>query len=404
MDQQDTGKTGGRDTGLMGVKGLRKEKRETNSRNHQWRGGCVNDSRGPDEAAFTPLGVQHELCSMMLSDHFSIDHEKCGTFRESCLLYFKVQFQSNTSEISSVILLGFTNIGSFRWILFTLLLVIYFGTICGNLLIIILVSTSQNLHSPMYFFLTHLSISDIMLITDIAPYALYGLLVEVGIMCFRCCFAQYFFFGVPLCFECLLLAVMSFDRYLAICNPLRYMSIMTMVFCRNVACVSWILSLIAVWLEIMTLSKLDFCGPNVIDHFLCDMSPLLQLSCSDTSMVELEITLLCIPVLILPFFFIISTYICIISSILRIKSVTRRQKAFSTCSSHLTVVSIFYGTLSSTYVLPARGETMQLSKALSLLYTVGTPLLNPIIYSLRNKDIKQAFTKFIKKLSLSTAD
>ncbi|XP_072006453.1 olfactory receptor 11L1-like [Engystomops pustulosus] len=301
--------------------------------------------------------------------------------------------ESNTSEISSVILLGFSNIGSFRWILFTLLLLIYYGTICGNLLIIVLVSTSRNLHSPMYFFLSHLSISDIMLITDIVPNALYCLLEEVGIMCFRCCLAQYYFLAVALCFECLLLAVMSLDRYLAICSPLRYTSIMKMAFCRYVAFMSWSLSVLIGWVVVISIYLLDFCGPNVIDHFFCDLSPLLQLSCSDTSMVQQEATLLTVPVAFFPFIFITYTYICIISSILRIRSLTQRQKAFSTCSSHLTVVSIFYGTLSSTYVLPTNGQIVKVSKALSLLYTVGSPLINPIIYSLRNKDIKQALKK-----------
>ncbi|KAG8573901.1 hypothetical protein GDO81_008924, partial [Engystomops pustulosus] len=308
--------------------------------------------------------------------------------------------ESNTSEISSVILLGFSNIGSFRWILFIHFLVIYCGTICGNLLIIVLVSTSQNLHSPMYFFISHLSTCDIMLTTDIVPNALYCLLEEVGIMCFTCCLAQHYFFSVALCFECLLLAVMSLDRYLAICSPLRYTSIMKMEFCRYLVFMSWSLSLLLVWVLTVSIYLLDFCRPNVIDHFFCDLSPLLHLSCSDTSIVQQEATLLTVPLVFLPFIFITYTYICIISSILRIRSLTQRQKAFSTCSSHLTVVSIFYGTLSSTYVLPTNGQIVKVSKSLSLLYTVGTPLLNPIIYSLRNKDIKQAFTKIIDKLFL----
>ncbi|XP_072006454.1 olfactory receptor 11L1-like [Engystomops pustulosus] len=310
----------------------------------------------------------------------------------------KVKAPSNTSGIVSVILLGFPNIGSFRWILFTLLLVIYCVTICGNLLIIALVSISQNLHSPMYFFLSCLSICDIMWITDIVPNALYCLQVEVGIMCFRCCFVQYYFFAATLCVECLLLAVMSFDRYLAICSPLRYTSIMKMVMCRCMALISWSLSFFVIWLLTLSIYLLDFCGPYVINHFFCDFSPLLQMSCSDTSMIQLEVTLLSVPVVFLPFIFIISTYVCILSSIFQIRALTQRQKAFSTCSSHQTVVSVFYGTIISTYLVPSNGETMKASKILSLLYTVGTPLLNPIIYSLRNKDIKLAIIKCIQKL------
>ncbi|XP_075131737.1 olfactory receptor 5P52-like [Leptodactylus fuscus] len=333
-----------------------------------------------------------------ISTKLQINTNNIGVFF-AFLDYFEVELKNNTSTITSVIILGFSDIGRFRSIFFTLLLLVYCVTICGNFTIITLVSTSKNLHTPMYYFLTHLSISDIMLITDIVPNALYCLLVEVGVMCFRCCVAQYHFLAVALCLECLLLAIMSFDRYLAICSPLHYTSIMKMSFCQNMAFFSWILSFLIIWVETVTIHMLDFCGPNIIHHYFCDFSPIIQLSCSDTSIVELEITLFCIPVIILPFIFITSTYICIISSILRIQSHTRRQKAFSTCSSHLTVVSIFYGTLSCTYLLPTKGQTLKLSKVLSLLYTVGTPLLNPIIYSLRNKDIKQAFTKLIHKSS-----
>ncbi|XP_056425546.1 olfactory receptor 2D2-like [Hyla sarda] len=294
-------------------------------------------------------------------------------------------------------LLGFQSSKYSNIVLFCLLLFVYCGTICGNLLIITLVSTCKNLHTPMYFFISHLSISDILLTTDIVPNMLRILLNHGGTMTFISCLTQFYFFLVSEGFECLLLTVMSYDRYVAICNPLRYSSIITSGRCVVLAAICWVLGLSIALIYTITVSMLKFCGPNIIDHLYCDLVPLVELACSSTYALELEVYVMCFLVLVIPITIIIISYGNIIVTILRFQSNISRQKAFSTCSSHLIVVSIFYITLLSVYLFPKEGKSMNLSKVISLLYTVFTPLINPIIYSLRNKDIKKSLQEIVKK-------
>ncbi|XP_056425615.1 olfactory receptor 1496-like [Hyla sarda] len=298
--------------------------------------------------------------------------------------------ENNRTEVTEFLLLGFQIRKDKRIFLYCLLLVIYCLTICGNLLIITLVSTSKNLHTPMYFFISQLSISDILVSTDIVPNLLHILLNNGGTMTFIGCMTQLYFFSTSEGFECFLLAVMSYDRYVAICNPLRYSSIMTSGHCVILTVISWVFAFSGTLIYSITIAKLRFCGPNVIDNLFCDLVPLLELSCSDTFIVHLELYIISIPDVFIPTTIIVISYTYIVSAILRISSNTGRQKAFSTCSSHLIVVSIFYGTLFSVYIVPMKGQTLTMSKILSLLYTVFTPLVNPLIYSLRNKDIKKA--------------
>ncbi|PIO30038.1 hypothetical protein AB205_0132050, partial [Aquarana catesbeiana] len=224
---------------------------------------------------------------------------------------------THKGNVTTFFFLEFTNMAIYNLLLFTLVLIIYIVTICGNCLIIVLIYYSKTLHSPMYFFLSQLSISDIMLTTDIAPN---------------------------------MLNIVLHER--------------------------------------TSISYVEFCGPNVIDYLFCDFNPLVELSCSDASTVQMEITLLCIPVLILPFLVIVVSYIYIVLTILKISSFSGRLKSFSTCSSHLTVVFLFYGTLIAAYLIPKEGQSQTISKIMSLLYTVFTPFVNPLIYSLRNKEIK----------------
>ncbi|XP_075715795.1 olfactory receptor 5G3-like [Rhinoderma darwinii] len=307
-----------------------------------------------------------------------------------CAPYGTIHQENNLTAATEFFLMGFQCSQNLRFLLFCLLLVIFLLTICGNLLIITLVSISKNLHNPMYFFITHLSISDILLPTDIVPEMLHILLNNGGSITFIGCMTQFFVFSVSEGFECLLLTVMSYDRYVAICNPLRYTSIMTNECCIKLAATCWFFSFFFTLIETITTSMMTFCGPNIIDHFYCDILYLLDIACSDTSILQLEVTALGTPMVGIPTIIIIVSYVYIIITILRISSRTGRQKAFSTCSSHLIVVSIFYGTLFSVYVLPTRGQTSTISKILSLLYTVFTPLVNPMIYSLRNEDIWKA--------------
>ncbi|XP_075200178.1 olfactory receptor 1500-like [Anomaloglossus baeobatrachus] len=322
-------------------------------------------------------------------------------------MYFNIRnskvLEKNLTAVIEIFLLGFQVSHDLRIFLFCLLLVLYFGTLCGNLLIIMLVITSKNLHTPMYLFISQLSISDILVITDIVPKMLYVLLNNGGTITFISCITQFYFLGASETVECFLLAVMSYDRYVAICNPLHYNVIMKNGFCVILTLICWVLGFSIVLIYMITTAKLSFCGPNVIDHIFCDIVPLLELSCSDAYIVHLEVYFLSIPIVFIPITIIVGSYINIVVSVLKIPSSIGRHKAFSTCSSHLTVVSIFFWTIFSIYVVPTNGQSSTISKILSLLYTVFTPFVNPIIYSLRNYDFIKAIQKSCYK-NLSCSD
>ncbi|XP_073511037.1 olfactory receptor-like protein I9 [Phyllobates terribilis] len=304
---------------------------------------------------------------------------------------------NNQTDVIEFVLLGFHGIPNQRNLLFCLLFVVFLVTVCGNLLIIALVSTSENLHTPMYFFISQLSISDILLPTDIVPNMLHIILNNGGTITFINCMAQLYFFCIAEACQCLLLTVMSYDRYVAICNPLHYTSIMTYAHCVRFVLSSWFLSFFTAFIDTLAASRLKFCGPNIIDHLFCDLVPLQDIACSDTFPLKIQLYLLGIPFVIIPSLIIVISYGKIISAILQIPSNFSRQKAFSTCSSHLAVVSIFYWTIFGVYGVPKHYQTLGVNKITSLLYTVITPLMNPIIYSFRNKDIKTALQKSIQK-------
>ncbi|XP_075128450.1 olfactory receptor 1M1-like [Leptodactylus fuscus] len=309
----------------------------------------------------------------------------------------QISDKNNRTVVTEFFLLGFQVRQGLRMFLFCLLLVVYWGTICGNLLIITLVSTSKILHTPMYFFISQLSINDNLLTSDIVPNLLYILLNNGAAITFNNCIFQLYAFGASETLECLLLTVMSYDRYVAICNPLHYSFIMTSGHYTLLTIISWVFGLFIILIYITTTAKLDFCGPNIIDHLFCDIVPLLELACSDTLVLHLEIYLLSIPIIVIPTIIIVVSYTSIVRAVLRIPSSTGRQKAFSICSSHLIVVSIFFGTIFSVYIVPTKGQTITMSKILSMLYTVFTPLANPIIYSLKNKDIRKAIKEIANK-------
>ncbi|KAM4749372.1 olfactory receptor 5P66-like [Rhinophrynus dorsalis] len=303
----------------------------------------------------------------------------------------------NQSTITEICLLGFQGLHGWRILLFLAILVLYVVTIAGNLLIIVLVSATRHLQSPMYFFLSHLSMSDILVTSTISPNMLDVTLKEGAIISFVGCFSQFSMLCVSSSTECLLLTVMSYDRYLAICKPLHYTTIMNFTFCHHLVLCSWIVGFFITLIVINLLNSLHFCGPNIIDHFFCDYDPLLQLACSDTKIVQILFALIAGPVMMTETVFIISTYCSIFFTILRMSSSTGRQKAFSTCSSHLAVVCTYYGTFMAIYVAPSGGHLFNMNKILSLLYTVVTPLLNPIIYSLKNQEIRKAFKIYFHK-------
>uniref|UniRef100_A0A8C5M8X4 Olfactory receptor n=1 Tax=Leptobrachium leishanense TaxID=445787 RepID=A0A8C5M8X4_9ANUR len=312
------------------------------------------------------------------------------------IFYFRLQELQiiNQTFVTEFVLLGFHNLKGFKHIFFFFNLVVYIMTICGNLLIIWLVASNRSLQSPMYFFLTQLSLSDLLLTTDIVPKALNIIWNEGGRISFSGCIAQFYFFATSIVSECFLLSIMACDRYLAICNPLRYSSMMNFMLCMKMVIISWLLSFCIELIVIISLAQLKFCGSKHIDHFFCDISPILDLSCSDVYPLQLEIIILGVPFSFTPLIIIIVSYMYIVLAVLRISTTSERQKVFSTCSSHLIVVSLFYGTLIGTYLLPTKGQSLIVSRAVSLLYTVVIPMVNPIIYSLRNNDIKDGIKKY----------
>uniref|UniRef100_G3TSG5 G-protein coupled receptors family 1 profile domain-containing protein n=1 Tax=Loxodonta africana TaxID=9785 RepID=G3TSG5_LOXAF len=271
--------------------------------------------------------------------------------------------------------------------LFPLFLSLYVVTLCGNLLLILAVQKSPHLHTPMYFFLCHLSCVDVGYTSSIAPQLLREVVAGGVTISFTACVVQLYAVGALLTAECFLLAVMSYDCYLAICWPLRYTVLMDSRTCVELTVGSWIGRFLFVGAVLILLAMLTFCGPHIIDDFFCDFFPLVKLSCTDTTVVErvafvssfLSLSLL--------------SYDCILSSILKISSSTGRYRAFSTCFSHLVVLFLFYGTMAVVYKTPASGKTLNLNKILSLLYTVLTPPLNPLVYSLRNKGIQITLKK-----------
>ncbi|KAM3923044.1 olfactory receptor 11L1-like [Leptodactylus fuscus] len=301
----------------------------------------------------------------------------------------------NQTRVTEFSLLGFGNLHSVNIVLFILFLVIFLFTVTGNLLIIILVSTNVHLQSPMYYFLCHLSFNDLVTSTNIVPNMLGAILLGGIIISYFECIIQFYFFSGTMVTECYLLSVMSYDRYLAICNPLRYSSIMDFKLQICLSVWPWLVGLTVNLIGVFPISNYNFCHDNIIDHFYCDLFPLQKLSCSDTSVIELEAFLFSMPLFILPCGLIIVTYVYIFHTILKIPSTTGKQKTFSTCSSHLIVVGTFYGTLIAKYMIPSKEQSMLINKIISLLHTVFTPLFNPIIYSLRNQDIKRTLKKLL---------
>ncbi|XP_067404002.1 olfactory receptor 6N1-like [Emydura macquarii macquarii] len=302
----------------------------------------------------------------------------------------------NQTVVTEFILLGFGDLPDLQILLFLVFLVIYITTMAANTLIVVLVVTDRHLHTPMYFLLGNLSCLETCYISTILPRLLASLLTGDRTISFSGCFTQLYVFGFLAATECYLLATMSYDRYLAICKPLHYSTLMNPRFCLQLAAGSWLNGCLAPAIFDLFLSQLIFCGPNEIDNFYCDTIPLMELSCSDTHGIILVDFILASVFTLPPFLLTLTSYVCIITTILRIPSTTGRQKAFSTCSSHLIVVTVFYGTIMVVYLLPKHDTLRELNKVLSLCYTVLTPLINPLIYSLRNREVKAALSKAIR--------
>ncbi|XP_006034185.1 olfactory receptor 6F1-like [Alligator sinensis] len=304
--------------------------------------------------------------------------------------------RGNQTIIAEFILLGFGNLPILHIPLFLLFLLIYIVTMAGALLIIVLVVADHHLHTPMYFFLGNLSFLETCYSSAILPKMLSGLLTNNKTISFLGCLLQFYTFVCLACTECILLSVMSYDRYLAVCNPLHYAAVMNLRVCAKLASGSWITGYLVFTIIVSLMSTLTFCGPNEIDHFFCDLTPLLQLSCMDTHWIRVAIFAFSSLGSLPPFLLTVASYACIIATILRIPSTTGRQKAFSTCSSHLTVVTVFFGTIIAVYLTSTVDTWRALNKVLSVFYTVLTPMINPLIYSLRHREVKEALGRALK--------
>ncbi|XP_069072251.1 olfactory receptor 6F1-like [Pleurodeles waltl] len=299
----------------------------------------------------------------------------------------------NITSGNEFLLLGLHVIPELKPLLFLLFVTIYVLTVIGNSLIVVTVSVSERLHSPMFFFLGNFSFLEVCYSTSTAPIMLSGLMADSSSISFAGCLMQFYFFISLLSSECFLLTVMAYDRYTAICFPLHYSTLMDRAICVKLLAGAWVGGFTPPFVTVILLQRLRFSGEKVIDHFFCDFAPLLKTVCSETSYIEVYVFIMSFLVLSIPFLLIILSYVYIMSAILRIPSATGKHKAFSTCSSHLAVVSTYFGPLIAIYSTPKTESSINVRKALSLLYSVATPLLNPIIYTLRNKEIRETWMK-----------
>ncbi|XP_044132995.1 olfactory receptor 2G3-like [Bufo gargarizans] len=305
-----------------------------------------------------------------------------------------------TTTVDEFILLGFTNKQDMQILLFFVFLLCYIISLIGNIVIICISSINPRLHTPMYFFLRNLSFLDIWYTSSIIPEILKNFLSVKKTISFVACFTQMFIHLSLGGAECYLLLAMAYDRYVAICSPLHYTTIMHPILCIKMAVLSWGGGLTNSIFQIVFTLQLPFCGPNVINHFICEEPILLELACRDTSLNKTLIFICALVVAVLPFFLIIVTYFYIISSILKISTSKGRRKAFSTCASHVIVVTLFFGTIFSMYLRPGSTHVANQDKMATLFYSVITPMLNPLIYTLRNKDVKKSLKEITRNKSM----
>ncbi|XP_069098492.1 olfactory receptor 5V1-like [Pleurodeles waltl] len=305
---------------------------------------------------------------------------------------------ANETSYTDFILLGFSNLIQFHTLLFTVLFGIYSMTLVGNIAIILVTCLNPHLHKPMYFFLGNLSFLDICYTSSTVPKMLETLLFEEMTISYSGCVGQLYLFFSFVGIECVLLAVMSYDRFVAICNPLLYNIVMKSSVCLELATFSWVSGFMNSALHTALVFRLPFCFSNKINYFFCDIPPLLSIACGDTSLNKLMLLVIGVFIAWTPCLCIIVSYIFIITSILKMRSVNGRRKAFSTCASHITVVVLFYGSCIFNYLQTFSSNTLDKNHLLSALYSFVTPMLNPIIYTLKNQEVTQALKKtFLSK-------
>ncbi|XP_042531629.1 olfactory receptor 8K3-like [Dipodomys spectabilis] len=304
----------------------------------------------------------------------------------------------NLSVVKEFILMGITARPELQTPLFLMFLIIYLSSMLGNAGMIVLTTVDSRLQTPMYFFLRHLAFTDLGYSTAVGPKMLVNFVVEQNIISYSLCATQLSFFLVFIISELFILSAMSYDRYVAICKPLLYTVIMSQRVCWVLVAIPYLYCTFVSLLVTIKIFTLSFCGYNVISHFYCDSLPLLTLICSDTHEIELIILILAAFNLLSSLLVVLVSYLLILAAILKMKSAEGRRKAFSTCGSHLTVVVVFYGTLIFMYVQPKSSHSFDTDKLASVFYTMIIPMLNPLIYSLRNKDVKYALQRIWKKI------
>ncbi|KAK9410353.1 olfactory receptor [Crotalus adamanteus] len=306
--------------------------------------------------------------------------------------------KGNQTVITEFILMGFTDNPKIQCTLFIIFFLVYLVTVIGNLGMILLICVEPQLHNPMYFFLGNLSFADLCNSSAIAPKMLIDLYAETKRISYNGCIIQLLVFALFANVECLLLALMAYDRYVAICNPLLYSIIMSKRTCHELVTLVYFIGAVNAMINTSCTFRLSFCRSNIIDHFFCDEPPLLILSCSDTYISEIVIFAFVGCIEGSSIGMILVSYAYILGTVLRMHSAEGRYKAFSTCASHLTAVGIFHGTILFMYFRPSSSYSMDQDKWASMFYTVVIPMLNPLIYSLRNKEVKNAVSKSLGRI------
>ncbi|KAB0347196.1 hypothetical protein FD754_012053 [Muntiacus muntjak] len=309
--------------------------------------------------------------------------------------------KGNYSAVAEFILLGLTDNPELQATLFGVFLVIYLASVLGNLGLIVLIQVSPQLHTPMYFFLSHLAFIDFSFTSSVTPNTLVNFLCEVKSITFYACAVQVCCFITFVVCEQYLLSIMAYDRYVAICNPLLYAILMPKNLCDRIIAGTYVYGFVVGLAQTVATFLLSFCGSNRVNHFYCDDVPLVALACSDTQVKELMLLIIAGFNTLCSLLIVIISYIFILFAILRIRSAEGRQKAFSTCVSHLTSITIFYATIIFMYLLPNSSHSLNTDKFASVFYVVVIPMLNPLIYSLRNQEVKNALKRIIEKLHLA---
>ncbi|XP_008267826.1 olfactory receptor 11H4-like [Oryctolagus cuniculus] len=303
--------------------------------------------------------------------------------------------KSETGTVTQFVLLGFPGCKEMQIFLFSLFFGVYIFTTMGNGAIVCAVMLDKRLHTPMYVLLGNFAFLEIWYVTSTVPRMLVNFLSEAKTISFVGCFLQFYFFTSLGTTETYFLCIMAYDRYLAICRPLHYPVIMTPRLCCILMSTCWVFGFLSYLGSTVQLSQLPFCGPNIVDHFLCDLDPLMALSCAPAPATEMVFYTLSSLIIILTLLCILGSYSLLLRAVLKVPSAAGRQKAFSTCGSHLTLVCLFFGALLVMYVSPTAENPAEIQKITTLFYSVVTPFLNPLIYSLRNKDMKVALKKVL---------